>query len=144
MPLDAGVFLARHGDKLFKIRCGGGACGNGEVGIVRLVRELQSRAELRIQQADHADAVFKLGIFLIKVLIRQLAPGLDIHLIAAEEDARTVDAFITEALDKVDSLGSVLRRKRRERIELFAELREPDRDDGDAVHRGVHLLKILH
>ena len=55
-----------------------------------------------------------------------------------------VDAFIAEALDKVDSLGSVLRRKGCERIELFAELREPDGDDGDAVHRGVHLLKILH
>ena len=55
-----------------------------------------------------------------------------------------VNAFIAEAFDKVDSLGSVLRRKRRERIELFAELREPDGDDGDAVHRRVHLLKILH
>ena len=43
---------------------------------VRLLRELQRRAELGLHQAQHAHAVFQLGIFLVKRIRRDLPSGL--------------------------------------------------------------------
>ena len=81
--------------------------------------QAQRRAELRLLQAQHADAVFELREFLIKFLRRQLAPRLEIHLIGAEEDARAefFHALVAEGVDEVERLGRVLGRERCERIE---------------------------
>ena len=52
-----------------------------------IVGKTQGRAEFRLQQTEHADAVFQLGIFFIKLIRREFTPRLQIELVSAEKDA---------------------------------------------------------
>ena len=85
-------------------------------------------------------------MLLVEFVLGELEPGLEVELVAAEEDARAVllQTVIGKAGDLFDGLGRVLGREGRQRIQSLAELRQPHGDDGNAVHAGIHLLEIAH
>ena len=133
-------------EQLFEIGCRGYAGGDGKVDAVRLIRQLHRALELGFQKAQGSHAVFKLGVFLVKLIRRQLALGLDVQLITAEEDAAAVfmAAFFREALHQVECLPRMLLCEGREGIAIFAVFGQTHRHDGHAVHRRPEGFQLPH
>ena len=140
------ILFLRRTQKFFQKRRCRNTRRHGKRHAVRRIGQAQRRAKLRLLQPQHADAVFQLGEFLVKFLRRQLAPRFQIQLVGAEEDARAefFDAFVAEGVDKVERLGRVLGRERRERVEPLAELRQPDRHDRHTVHLRIERREVVH
>ena len=146
MSFYCSILFACRTQKFFQKRRCRNARRHGKRHAVRRVGQAQRRAELRLLQAQHADAVFQLREFLVEFLRRQRAPRLEIQLVGAEEDARAefFNAFVAEGIDEVERLGRVLRRERRERIEPLAKLRQTDRHDRHAVHLRIERREVAH
>ena len=111
-----------------------------------IVGKPQGGAKLRLQQAQHADAVLQLGIFFIKLIRWELTSRLQIELVSAEKNARAEFLYtaVTEGGDLVDGIRRVLRRERTQRVEPLTVARESDRHDGHTVNRGIERGKLPH
>ena len=111
-----------------------------------VIGKTQGRAEFRLQETEHADAVFQLGIFFIKFIRRELTSGLQIELVSAEKDTRAevFETPVTESGDLVDGVRRMLRREGTQGIETLAKAREADRHDGHTVDRGVERGELPH
>ena len=146
VSLYCSILFARRTQKFFQKRRCRNAGRHGKRHAVRRVGQAQRRAELRLLQAQHADAVFQLREFLVEFLRRQRAPRLEIQLVGAEEDARAefFNAFVAEGIDQIERLGRVLRRERRERVEPLTKLRQTDRHDRHAVHLRIERREVTH
>ena len=140
------ILFRGNTNKFFKIRRHRHSAGYGKRHSVRLFRKAERTAELALEQAYHSDAVFKLRVLLVEIIIRQLSLRADIHFVRAEEYPRAVlfYALITKGRDHIYRLSRVLGRKRLERIQTLAVFRKSDRDNRHAVHCRIHVRKILH
>ncbi len=140
------ILFGGHTNKFFKIRRNGRAAGYGKRNTVRLIRQLQRTFELALEQAYHADAVFKLRVLLVEIVLGKLAARADIHLVRAEKYPRSVflHALVAEGRDHVYGLRRMLGSKRLERIQALAVFRKTDRNYRHTVHRRVHRRKIFH
>ena len=111
-----------------------------------IIGEAQGRGKFRLQQTKHADAVFQLGIFFIKLIRRKVTSRLQIELIPAEKNTRAEfpETAVTESGDPVDGMRRVFRRKRTQGIKPLAVAREAHRHNGNTVNRGVERGKFPH
>ena len=146
VSLYCSILFARRTQKFFQKRRCRNARRHGKRHAVRRVGQTQRGLKLRLLQAQHADAVFQLREFLVKLLRRQRAPRLEIQLVGAEEDARTefFNAFVSEGVDQIKRLSRVLGRERCERIEPLTKLCQTDRHDRHAVHLRIERCKVAH
>ena len=124
----------------------GSAGGDAAVLRTGIFGKPQCGPEFGLQQAQHPDAVFQLGVFFIKLIRRQFPPCLQIQFVSAPEDAGAVllQTAVTECSDLVERFCCMLRRKGSKRIEPLAVTRQTYRDHRNAVHRRVQRSEFPH